>query len=165
MVPMLMLLLFRAFSWQILPVAAYMAMNAILAALFQRERRGVGEHLDIAMADAVVPMTALPFAEYQAKGKVTERGAFQLSGGLANYNVFRCADGKFIALGSLEPKFWNQICAALNKPEWANVVLEGKSAHDAVKIQLRSNVSGTDKRLLGDFLSKGKKFVYLLSTN
>jgi alpha-methylacyl-CoA racemase len=47
--------------------------------------------------------------------------------------VFRCADGKFIALGSLEPKFWNQICAALNKPEWANVVLEGKSAHDAVK--------------------------------
>jgi crotonobetainyl-CoA:carnitine CoA-transferase CaiB-like acyl-CoA transferase len=45
---------------------AYMAMNAILAALFQRERRGVGEQLDIAMADAVVPMTALPFAEYQA---------------------------------------------------------------------------------------------------
>lgn len=117
---------------------AYMAMNAILAALFQRERRGVGEHLDIAMADAVVPLTTLPFAEYQATGKVTERGAFQLSGGLANYNVFRCADGKFIALGSLEPKFWNQICAALNKPEWANVILEGESAHAAVKLELKS---------------------------
>jgi crotonobetainyl-CoA:carnitine CoA-transferase CaiB-like acyl-CoA transferase/putative sterol carrier protein len=117
---------------------SYVAMNAILAALFQRERRGVGEHLDIAMADAVVPLTALPFAEYQATGKVTERGTFQLSGGLANYNVFRCADGKFIALGSLEPKFWNQICVALNKPEWINVVLEDQSAHDAVKIQLKS---------------------------
>jgi alpha-methylacyl-CoA racemase len=117
---------------------SYMAMNAILAALFQREKRGVGEQLDIAMTDAVVPLMALPFAEYQANGKVTERGAFQLSGGLANYNVFRCADGKFIALGSLEPKFWNQICAVLNKPEWANVVLEGKSAHDAVKDQLKS---------------------------
>lgn len=117
---------------------AYMAMNAILAALFQRERRGVGEHIDIAMADAVVPLTALPFAEYQATGKVTERGAFQLSGGLANYNVFRCADGKFIALGSLEPKFWNQICAALNKPEWVNVLLEGESAHTAVKLELKS---------------------------
>lgn len=117
---------------------SYMAMNAILAALFQRERRGVGEHLDIAMTDAVVPLTALPFAEFQATGKVTARGAFQLSGGLANYNVFRCADGMFIALGSLEPKFWNQICAALNKTEWTNIVLEGQYAHEAVKTELKA---------------------------
>jgi crotonobetainyl-CoA:carnitine CoA-transferase CaiB-like acyl-CoA transferase len=41
-----------------------------------------------------------------------------LSGGMANYNLYKCKDEKWIALGSLEPKFWQGVCAMLGKPDW-----------------------------------------------
>lgn len=44
---------------------SYMAMNAVTAALYQRERTGKGEWIDVAMTDAAVPFTALQFAAYQ----------------------------------------------------------------------------------------------------
>lgn len=103
---------------------SYMAMNAVTAALYQREKTGKGEWVDVAMTDAVVPFTALPFAYYQGTKQVPPTGGFELSGSLANYNVYRCADGKYIALGSLEPKFWNGFCARASKPEWAQQFLQ-----------------------------------------
>ena len=35
-----------------------------------------------------------------------------------NYANYKCADGKYIAVGALEIKFWTNICKVLNKPEW-----------------------------------------------
>lgn len=101
---------------------SYMTMNAILAALFHRTQTGKGAHLDIAMTDCVVPLAALALAETEASGKPTPRGKFQLSGGVANYNVFKCKDEKWLAVGALEGKFWNKVCARLQKPEWEREV-------------------------------------------
>ena len=98
---------------------SYMAMNAVLTALYQREKTGRGEWVDVSMTDAAVPLTALQFAYHQGTKQLPARGAFELSGGLANYNVYRCADGKFVALGSLEPKFWNKFCERVNRNEWS----------------------------------------------
>ena len=41
-----------------------------------------------------------------------------LSGGMANYHLYRCSDDKWIALGSLEPKFWQGVCLLIGKPDW-----------------------------------------------
>lgn len=101
---------------------SYMTMNAILAALFQRTKTGKGTHLDIAMTDCVVPLAALALTETEASGKHTPRGKYQLSGGVANYNTYRCKDGKWLAVGSLEAKFWNKVCSMLEKPEWEQEV-------------------------------------------
>ena len=98
---------------------SYMAMNAVTAALYQREKTGKGEWIDVAMTDAALPLTALQFAYHQGAKQSIGRGEFELSGGLANYNVYVCADGKHIALGSLEPKFWNKFCSKVNRPDWA----------------------------------------------
>jgi alpha-methylacyl-CoA racemase len=98
----------------------YMAMNAVTAALYQREKTGKGEYIDVSMTDAVLPFSALAFAANQSNQSFKGLGNTELSGGLPNYNVYKCADGKYIALGSLEPKFWGAFCNKVDKPEWSN---------------------------------------------
>ena len=115
---------------------SYMALNAVLAALFQRERTGKGQYIDLSMTDAVLPLIALPFAEAQVKNQQVARGEFQLAGGLANYNVYRCADDRFLALGSLEPKFWNVVCEKLGHIEWQNEILGGIDKNQSIKKEL-----------------------------
>ncbi len=115
----------------------YMAMHAITTALYQREKTGAGQWLDISMTDAVVPLMALPLAEVQAAGD-KGRGNYDLSGGLPNYNTYRCSDGKHLAVGSLEPKFWSKLCTVIGKEEWSGVLLA-----DAVELQkVRAELAG-----------------------
>ena len=110
---------------------SYMAMNAVMAALYQREKTGKGDWVDVSMTDAALPLSALQFAYQQGTKKGIGRGEYELSGGLANYNVYKCADGKYIALGSLEPKFWNKFCARAGKPEWqTEFVKKGEALED-----------------------------------
>lgn len=115
---------------------SYMAVNAALAALYARERTGEGQHVDVAMLDCVMPLTTLQTAQYFATKENPERGAFQLSGGLANYNVYACADGKYIALGALEPKFWEQFCDLAGKHEWKIRILDTEEKMDELKAQV-----------------------------
>ncbi|HEY0261942.1 MAG TPA: CaiB/BaiF CoA-transferase family protein [Chitinophagales bacterium] len=99
---------------------SYMTMNAILAALFQRTQTNIGAYLDIAMTDCVVPLAALAIAETEATNSLTPRRKAPLSGVTANYNVFKCKDEKWLAVGAFEMKFWSKVCAKLGKPEWLN---------------------------------------------
>ncbi|MCW3125033.1 MAG: Carnitine dehydratase, partial [Bacteroidetes bacterium] len=116
---------------------SYMAVNAVTAALYKREKTQTGEWLDVAMTDSVLPFMALPFAEHQATGAKHPRGKFQLAGGQANYNIYKCADGKFIALGSLEPKFWNAVCKRLGKPEWQEKIIGGVDIQASIQKELQ----------------------------
>lgn len=112
---------------------AYMAMNAALAALYARATTGEGQHVDVAMLDCVMPVTVLQMAQYYAAKEIPEKGTFVLSGGIANYNVYQCADGKFIALGALEPKFWEQFCDLTDMPQWKNRILDTGEAQQQLK--------------------------------
>ena len=115
---------------------SYMTMNAVTAALYKREKTGTGEYIDIAMTDSVLPFMALPYAEYQANNRL-RKGKFQLSGSQANYNTYKCGDGKFIALGSLEPKFWNTVCDRLGKPEWQEKIIGDEATQNAIRKELQ----------------------------
>lgn len=92
-----------------------MAYNATVSALLHRERTGDGQHVDVAMAKNALWLQTLRVIEENATGSY-ER---YLSGNLAGYNVYRCADGKHVALAALEPKFWQKFCELINHPEWA----------------------------------------------
>lgn len=110
-----------------------MALTACLAALFERERSGLGKHLDVAMAKNATPVLALPLASQQAVGHTIK----ELAGQIANYNIYPCADGRYVALGALEPKFWAGFCKAVNKPHWeARIAEMTRSATDALKSDL-----------------------------
>ncbi|MDP3767767.1 MAG: CaiB/BaiF CoA-transferase family protein, partial [Dehalococcoidia bacterium] len=82
------------------------AAYAILAALYARERTGRGQYVDIAMSDGVLYLLANAASSYFATGRIPEAGATILNGSAPNYNVYRCKDGGWISLGSLEPHFW-----------------------------------------------------------
>ncbi|MFN8288480.1 MAG: CoA transferase [Chitinophagales bacterium] len=117
---------------------SYAAMNAVTAALYQREKTGQGEWIDVAMTDAVVPFTVLQFANYQGTKQNPGRSNFELSGALANYNVYECADGRYVALGSLEPKFWNAFCKKAGRPDWANRFLQKGEELNKLKEEVRA---------------------------
>ena len=97
---------------------AYMAIIACLSALWSREKTGQGQRVDVSMLDAVLPLMTLQMAHYQATKTTFAPGEPPLSGGLACYGAYLCADGKYVALGILEAKFWKTFCKMVGHPEW-----------------------------------------------
>ncbi len=78
----------------------------ILAALYERQRSGRGQVVDAAMVDGAASMASL-FHGLRAAGRWTdERGANLLDGGAPFYACYRCADGRFLSVAALEPKFF-----------------------------------------------------------
>lgn len=87
---------------------------AIAAALVQRERTGRGQWLDLSMTEGALAL-ALPSLAAAAAGAPPTPGAEALTGGLASYRVYRCADDRLLTLAALEPKFWAALCAAVGR--------------------------------------------------
>lgn len=96
------------------------ALNATTTALLHRERTGEGQHVDVSMTHSVSVLNSLRAAEELATGK---SGGY-LSGAIASYNVYKCADGRHVALGALEPKFWQKFCNLTGHPEWGGRLME-----------------------------------------
>ena len=93
------------------------AATGVLLALVARGRSGEGQFVDVSMTRGAANLTALPLAQFRATGEEPRRGAGILSGEYACYTVYRCRDGRFVAVGALEPKFWESLCRALGRPE------------------------------------------------
>ncbi|MDP3603340.1 MAG: CaiB/BaiF CoA-transferase family protein [Bosea sp. (in: a-proteobacteria)] len=89
------------------------AVLNILLALRQRERSGQGCHLDIAMTDAMPAFAWYGLAQGQVTGRYPEGGAGLLTGGSPRYGLYATQDGWFLAVGALEPKFWEVFCEAI----------------------------------------------------
>jgi alpha-methylacyl-CoA racemase len=82
------------------------AVINILLALHGRGRNGRGRRLDVAMADNVWPFQLLPLAKYWATGAAPAPGEEPLVGGLARYHLYETRDGRWLALGALEDRFF-----------------------------------------------------------
>jgi crotonobetainyl-CoA:carnitine CoA-transferase CaiB-like acyl-CoA transferase len=95
---------------------AMMAVMGILAALLARARTGVGQTVDVSMLDGTASLLTYAFAELFAAaasgGAVPppRRGSARLHGGRPGYGIYRCADGRHVALAALEEKFWERFC-------------------------------------------------------
>lgn len=105
------------------------AIIGMLLALEARHRTGFGQRVDVSMTDGAAAL--LPVAR---AGRVDI-----LNGYFACYRVYRAADDSFVAIGALEPKFWANLCRALDcehlissqfAPDQAEVIaaIEGKLA-------------------------------------
>ena len=110
---------------------ALMAAFGILAALRERERSGLGQLVDISMADGALSWLAMTAASRLAGGPKPERGGTELAGGLACYRPYACRDGGHVALGALEPKFWQELCHGLDREDLleAQFAPPGSEAH------------------------------------
>jgi len=97
---------------------ALMGAVGILAALQERARTGRGKFVDISMMDGAVSWLGMHAAGFFIDGVPPKRSQMRLSGQIASYRVYRCADGKHVTVGALEPQFWAMLCKALGVPEF-----------------------------------------------
>ena len=95
------------------------AVAGLLAALLGAQRSGRGRFVDISMAHEVRRHNVLAAITLEATGRVPAPARDLLSGGAPCYGVYRTADGRHLAVGSLEPKFWAAFCAGVGRPDWA----------------------------------------------
>ncbi len=95
------------------------AALAITAVLAGRGASGRGAYLDVSVAEGVLWLMSLAIDEQLALGTDVGPGHDVLSGRYACYATYRCADGKWIAVGAIEAKFFANLCAALGCPELA----------------------------------------------
>lgn len=84
----------------------------ILAAL----RAEQGAHLDVSMTEGALSFLVPWFGAYAFSGEPLRRGGAELNGGAARYGSYRTADGKYLSVGALEPKFWAALRSALGQP-------------------------------------------------
>ena len=94
----------------------YPAVMNILLALIARQASGQGTHLDIAMAEGAFAFAYWAHAEGVIAGQNIESGCSRLTGGLARYRLYTAADGRQIAGGALEEKFWQSFCDVIGLP-------------------------------------------------
>lgn len=88
----------------------------ILAAVNCRNLTGEGQHIDVAMLDGLIPLTGMDGVRYLTAGVETGREEGRLNGGSV-YGYYETADGGFMSVGSLEPKFWKTFCQTLGCPD------------------------------------------------
>lgn len=155
--------------------AGHLALSGILAALLLRSRTGRGSHLEQPLATAPLPFLTWAFADLSAGGDGQLGGL--LSGRVPAYRLYACADGRTVALGALEPKFWIELVTALGLPGLAGDGLDagerGEEAGRRVAEAFASSPSGEWLALAADRgiplaavrgLDEAARDPYLLST-
>lgn len=85
----------------------------ILSAVIGARASGHGAYVDVAMLDGSFALQAVGLATLHAEGRPRPRGRDMLTGALPNYRLYRCRDGRHLAVGALEPKFFRRLLAAL----------------------------------------------------
>jgi alpha-methylacyl-CoA racemase len=91
---------------------ALQAVLTILGALLGRQRSHNGAFIDVSMAESLLLWNAISF------NAPMRRGQGLLNGGAAFYQIYATSDGGFVTLSPLEPKFWENFCNAVGRPEW-----------------------------------------------
>ncbi len=93
------------------------ALVGMLVALIDARASGRGRLVDVAMTDAAFAHAIFPLVEVLAHGGVRPRGEDLLTGGVPCYGVYETADGRHMAVGALEEKFWHLMCDTLGRPD------------------------------------------------
>jgi alpha-methylacyl-CoA racemase len=85
----------------------------LLAALVHARATGAGQVVDVAMVDGAGYLGTITRSLFAAGSWDDTRGANLLDGGAPNYRCYACADGRYVAVGALEPKFWQVLVDTL----------------------------------------------------
>jgi len=120
---------------------AQTALQGILAALIGARTGGRGCLVDVSMTDGVFAHNIMPLVALNNFGRAAAPGKDLLTGGVPCYNVYRTLDGRFMAVGALELKFWEACCETLGRPDlktrhWSLGQQIGGSDAQSVKAEL-----------------------------
>ena len=107
------------------------AVIAILIALHHREATGLGQFCDVSMMDGLISLLAYTLADWSGWGTLPQRGAGLLTGGFACYQIYETSDHKYMSLGALEEKFWQDFCERVERPEYIALQFD-RAAQDEI---------------------------------
>ncbi|MBL7496315.1 CoA transferase [Frankia sp. CNm7] len=88
-------------------------LTGILAALWERERSGAGQVVDAAMVDGAGILAQMMWAWRGTGFWSDERGVNVLDGAAPYYDTYVCSDGRYVAVGAIEPQFYAALLAGL----------------------------------------------------
>ena len=94
------------------------AVAAVCAALVARAATGEGVHLDVSVADGVLALMSLVIDEHLAEGVQPGPREGLLTGRYAWYDLYQAADGGWLAVAAIEPKFFANLCHILGCEQW-----------------------------------------------
>jgi len=120
------------------------AAMAVMAALVGRGPSGPGVHLDVSIADGVLWLTSLAVDEYLATGADVGHGRNIITGRYACYDSYQAADGKWLAVGAIEPKFFANLCRLLGCAQWIPHQLDDE-VQDKIRADLRAAFASRDR--------------------
>ncbi len=92
------------------------ALGSIMAALLARTRTGQGQHLDVSLYAAALSAQVTGVSSLWG---CEETGARGFGRSAHYYNIYRTRDGRYLTVGTMEPKFWRRLCALLDCGELA----------------------------------------------
>jgi crotonobetainyl-CoA:carnitine CoA-transferase CaiB-like acyl-CoA transferase len=121
------------------------ALAALLIALLAAQRSGRGSRVDVAMTDSLLTHHIFPHTEVDA-GIVPQAERTLLTGGAACYRVYTTADGRQLAVGALEHKFWQAFCTAIGLDRlidrhWTRGEVPGSSAAQETIVQVAARIA------------------------
>lgn len=126
----------------------------ILSALIGARACGCGSFVDVAMLDGTLALQVTALADLRAHGHVAPLGTGLLSGALPNYGVYACADGRNLALGAFERKFFVNFCKLAGREELLDLPFapdeKGEPLRQAVAELVRSRSGAEWEALLAD---------------
>lgn len=106
------------------------AVIEILAALLERARTGRGARLVVSMTHGSHRLVS-----HRVGGDPVPR---LLTGGVACYCMYETADGRYLTVGALEPKFWRRLCELLERPDFHDRAFEPELPELAALFRTRS---------------------------
>jgi alpha-methylacyl-CoA racemase len=91
----------------------------VTAALVERATSGRGQVIDAAMVDGTALLMSMHWGMHHS-GSIGERGTNLLDSGAPFYDVYECADGRYVSVGAIEPQFYERLCdlLGLDRTAW-----------------------------------------------
>lgn len=117
----------------------------VLAALWERERSGAGQVVDASMVEGTALITSILHTLRGAGLWDERRGRNLFDGSAPFYAAYECSDGRFVAVGALEPQFWAELLEGLGMADAAELVAR---QHD------RDTWPAVQERLAGIFRTR-----------
>ncbi len=120
------------------------AAMAVMAALIGRGEDGPGVHLDVSVADGVLWLTSLAVDEHLATGEPVGPGHNIITGRYACYDTYRAADGGWLAVGAIEPKFYANLCRLIGCEQWSGHQLDDRH-QDEIRADFATAFAAKDR--------------------
>ena len=117
-------------------VAGLYLVIAVLSGLNYVREKKQPLKMEVSIFESALSLAGPHLAEFFRTGSDPGPASLQLNGLLANYQLYRTKDGRWLSLCPLEGKFWTSFCRAIKRPEWELRLLAGIEEHKKMKMEL-----------------------------